>query len=93
VTDNGQTFVGIRGETGGTLQPFTWTNLSGHPGYPGTAIVCSTSVVEHGQGVVNPVRIDVLTTTGLVYETGCTVTPGGDALDCDNNPWIQLTTP
>jgi len=94
VTDGGQTFVGIRSDTGDTVGPFTWTNLTSHPGYPGTAIVCSTSINEHGEGgTAHPVRIDVLTTTGLVYETTCSVEPSGPSLDCDDNPWTQLVSP
>ncbi|MCN9241534.1 hypothetical protein NGF19_12155 [Streptomyces sp. RY43-2] len=95
VTNGGQTYVGIRTDTGEATGPFTWINLTSHPGYPGRDVVCSASINETNAftGQPHPVHINVLTTTGLVYETTCTADPTGPTLTCDNNPWTELVSP
>ncbi|MFF9480638.1 hypothetical protein [Streptomyces sp. NPDC014733] len=98
VSNGGQTYVGIRTDTGDATGPFTWTNLTSHPGYPGRNVVCSASINETNAftGQPHPVRINVLTTGGQVYETTCTANPsapGGPSLDCGNNPWVPVVSP
>ncbi|MFJ9829266.1 hypothetical protein ACIRSU_33550 [Streptomyces sp. NPDC101160] len=88
VISDGITYAGIR-KIHPSVGEFTWYDLTdGDPkgSYPTNA--CSVSVGDHANGT----SIQVLTTTGKVYETVCTVNPNTDTLACDE-VWTPLTSP
>ncbi|MEV5488907.1 hypothetical protein AB0L47_13030 [Streptomyces bobili] len=96
----GNTYAGIRDVRPSQNHTMRWTDLSGLQGYPtggqnGTA--CGVSVNEHSQGMQDlaGIKIDIITTTGLVFETICTeshaaATPA--TLTCPG-PWVPLNSP
>ncbi|MGW7131719.1 hypothetical protein ACWGIA_25745 [Streptomyces bobili] len=96
----GNTYAGIRDVRPGEDHTMRWTDLSGLPGYPtggqnGTA--CGVSVNEHSQGMQDlaGIKIDIITTTGLVFETICTESHAADTpatLTCPG-PWVPLNSP
>ena len=57
-----------------------WTDLSTLTGYPvgeHHGVACGVSVNEHSRAVpgLADIKIDIITTTGLVFETICTEEP------------------
>ncbi len=74
---------------------FLWTDLSNLPNYPSTA--CGVAINEHSNGP-NSVKIDVLTTSGQVWETTCSETssppppPIHPILTC-TSPWVLQHSP
>ncbi|MFM9497484.1 hypothetical protein ACKI1Q_28265 [Streptomyces galilaeus] len=96
----GNTYAGIRDVRLGEDHTMRWTDLSGLPGYPtggqnGTA--CGVSVNEHSQGMQDlaGIKIGIITTTGLVFETICTESHAADTpatLTCPG-PWVPLNSP
>ncbi|MFF8189687.1 hypothetical protein ACF05L_02115 [Streptomyces bobili] len=96
----GNTYAGIRDVRPGEDHTMRWTDLSGLQGYPtggqnGTA--CGVSVNEHSQGLQDlaGIKIDIITTTGLVFETICTESHAPDTpatLTCPG-PWVPLNSP
>ncbi len=85
-------YAGVRDLTGDDPGPFLWTDLTGNDNYPQNA--CGISVEGHAQGdqTEGDMRIDVITTTGQVYETTCGVNLGENiTLTCDD-PWALITS-
>ncbi|WP_051767222.1 hypothetical protein [Streptomyces sp. NRRL S-37] len=62
--------------------PYTWSDLSDNQDAPTNA--CSITVTEQG----NTLNVQVITTTGTVVETFCSVP--GNQLVC-NDPWTPVT--
>ncbi|MGW7357157.1 hypothetical protein ACWGI0_11095 [Streptomyces sp. NPDC054802] len=86
VTYHGQTFAGIRNLTPDAT-PFVWSDLSDNANYPEGA--CSVAITSQDGNV----SVDVLTKTGEIWQTECTITQGvPDALAC-GAPWVEQTTP
>jgi hypothetical protein len=96
----GNTYAGIRDVRPGEDHTMRWTDLSGLQGYPtgaqnGTA--CGVSVNEHSRGMQDlaGIKIDIITTTGLVFETICTESHAANTpatLTCPG-PWVPLNSP
>ncbi|MFG3264735.1 hypothetical protein [Streptomyces bobili] len=96
----GNTYAGIRDVRPSEDHTMRWTDLSRLQGYPtgghnGTA--CGVSVNEHSQGMqaLAGIKIDIITTTGLVFETICTESHTGNTpatLTCPG-PWVPLNSP
>ncbi|MFG2974802.1 hypothetical protein ACGFYY_17675 [Streptomyces sp. NPDC048331] len=84
VPGDGNTYAGIRelSNGGATVGPWTWYDLTFNPtgGYPADA--CGVSIGHQANRLV----IEVVTETGLIYETFCTVQPGPGTLTC-NGVW------
>lgn len=97
---DGSTYAGIRDIRSSQDNTMRWTDLSGLTGYPvaeTSGVACGVSVNEHAQGNQEfaGIKIDIITTTGLVYETICTEAhPAGDpaTLTCPG-PWKPLNAP
>ncbi|MGW3357021.1 hypothetical protein ACWDFL_16625 [Streptomyces bungoensis] len=89
VLTGGRTYAGIRDLRSSTAQPFLWTDLSTHDGYPPGA--CGVSINAHSQGNAFPIDIDVVTTAGRVWETTCTENNNDRpaTLTC-TAPWTQV---
>ncbi|WP_149830557.1 hypothetical protein [Streptomyces tailanensis] len=93
---NGNTYAGIRDlrpSRNSVDDELRWTDLSELSGYPTTSsegVPCGVSVNEHTNGNngnftrrvedVTDVKIDIITTTGRVFEIICEVSHGGDEL-------------
>ncbi|MFF3498096.1 hypothetical protein [Streptomyces sp. NPDC003247] len=103
---DGNTYAGIRDVRPGENHTLRWTDLSTRTGYPDggdTGEVCGVSVNEHSQGNQDlaGIKIDVLTTTGLVYEIICTESHSSNTpatLTCPNPAppalaWLPLNSP
>ncbi|MEU5044317.1 hypothetical protein [Streptomyces griseorubiginosus] len=98
--NNGVTYAGIRDVRPSKDHTMRWTDLSTLDDYPDPAtsgIACGVSVNEHSQGNQDlaGIKIDIITTTGLVFETICTEghtanTPA--TLTCPG-PWVPLNSP
>ncbi|MGW3289940.1 hypothetical protein ACWDR3_35390 [Streptomyces sp. NPDC001002] len=94
------TYAGIRDVRNSEDHTMRWTDLSTLTGYPngGTnGYACAVSVNEHSQGnqELAGIKYDIITTTGLVFETICTEShAGGDpaTLTCPG-PWTPLNSP
>nr|WP_301272133.1 hypothetical protein [Streptomyces asoensis] len=103
----GVTYAGIHDLRGVTPRPFLWTDLSTHPNYPAGGLdpdgrdvgfVCGAAVNGHNANAGNPVKFDVMTTTGQVWETTCVAvgTTNPASLNCNDanglpNPWTKVT--
>lgn len=86
VTYNGETFAGIRSLTP-SATPFVWSDLSDNADYPKGA--CSVAIVPQNGSF----SVELLTKTGEIWRTECTITQGTpDTLVC-NAPWVEGTTP
>ncbi|WP_405839970.1 hypothetical protein [Streptomyces sp. NBC_01518] len=94
------TYAGIRDVRPAEDHTMRWTDLSTLTGYPngGTnGFACGVSVNEHSQGGQDlaGIKYDVITTTGLVFETICTESHAANtpaALACPG-PWTALNSP
>ncbi|MEV0483176.1 hypothetical protein AB0I69_21540 [Streptomyces sp. NPDC050508] len=94
------TYAGIRDVRPAKDHTMRWTDLSTLTGYPngGTnGFVCGVSVNEHSQGNQDlaGIKYDVITTTGLVFETICVESHTAStaaALTCPG-PWTALNSP
>ncbi|MFG2373593.1 hypothetical protein ACGFY9_19220 [Streptomyces sp. NPDC048504] len=94
------TYAGIRDVRPDENHTMRWTDLSTLMGYPngGTnGFACGVSVNEHSQGgtALAGIKYDVITTTGLVFETICTESHAANtpaALTCPG-PWTALNSP
>ncbi|MGW0834773.1 hypothetical protein [Streptomyces prunicolor] len=94
------TYAGIRDVRPGEDHTMRWTDLSTLTGYPngGTnGFACGVSVNEHSQGgtALAGIKYDVITTTGLVFETICTESHAANTpatLTCPG-PWTALNSP
>ncbi|MFJ6082626.1 hypothetical protein ACIQI8_14600 [Streptomyces sp. NPDC092369] len=94
------TYAGIRDVRPNENHAMRWTDLSTLTGYPngGTdGYACAVSVNEHSQGgtALAGIKYNIITTTGLVFETICTEsqtmnTPA--TLTCPG-PWTALNSP
>ncbi|MFD8739640.1 hypothetical protein ACFV06_32680 [Streptomyces sp. NPDC059618] len=97
----GKAYAGIRDQRSSETQNFLWTDLSTHAGYPAggaAGLPCGISVNGHGQTAANPLKFDIVTTTGQVWETTCqarTSTHPATLLCTDANnvaiPWTPVT--
>ncbi|WP_062650472.1 collagen-like triple helix repeat-containing protein [Streptomyces maremycinicus] len=103
----GSTFAGIHDLRGVAPRPFLWTDLSTHPDYPAggedadgrnVGFVCGAAVNGHSANNGNPIKFDVMTTTGQVWETTCVAVTGTNpaTLNCNDanglpNPWTKVT--
>ncbi|MEU9268041.1 hypothetical protein AB0E04_21670 [Streptomyces sp. NPDC048251] len=103
----GVTYAGIHDLRGVTPRPFLWTDLSTHPNYPAGGLdpdgrdvgfVCGAAVNGHNANAGNPVKFDVMTTTGQVWETTCVAVgiTNPASLNCNDanglpNPWTKVT--
>ncbi|WBO68516.1 hypothetical protein [Streptomyces camelliae] len=93
----GRTYAGVRDLRMNELHNFLWTDLSTHTGYPSGPVQgtpCGVSINAHNQGN-QPIRIDVITTTGQIWETTCTENNRTHpaTLDCGtatSNPWVEV---
>ncbi|MFC0600397.1 hypothetical protein [Streptomyces palmae] len=88
---DGIAYAGIKNLTGDVGREFTWYDLTDTPGggYPANA--CAISVSE----VAFAVKVQVVTTDGLLYETSCTKVTGPDGADrlaCDEI-WVRQVVP
>ncbi|WP_405972032.1 hypothetical protein [Streptomyces sp. NBC_00988] len=94
------TYAGIRDVRPAKDHTMRWTDLSTLTGYPngGTnGFACGVSVNEHSQGNQDlaGIKYDVITTTGLVFETICVESHSANtaaALTCPG-PWTALNSP
>ncbi|MFI6402613.1 hypothetical protein [Streptomyces sp. NPDC050548] len=94
------TYAGIRDVRPNRNHTMRWTDLSNLAGYPKTAATgtaCGVSVNEHSQGTQDlaGIKFDVITTTGLVFETICTESHSTNtlaSLSCPG-PWNPLNSP
>ncbi|WP_327183068.1 hypothetical protein [Streptomyces sp. NBC_01334] len=103
----GVTYAGIHDLRGTAPRPFVWTDLSTHPNYPAGGLdpdgrdvgfVCGAAVNGHNANAGNPVKFDVMTTTGQVWETTCVAVgvTNPATLNCNDanglpNPWTKVT--
>ncbi|MBX9395043.1 hypothetical protein K4749_15880 [Streptomyces sp. TRM72054] len=92
---DGITYAGIRDVRPGEDHTMRWTDLSGLEDYPGDA--CGVSINEHSQGNQDlaGIKIDIITTEGLVFETICTESHAANTpatLTCPG-PWVPLNSP
>ncbi|MGW0998538.1 hypothetical protein ACWD5V_35755 [Streptomyces sp. NPDC002523] len=94
----GITYAGIRDTRTNVDHTLRWTDLSGRLFYPSggaAGVPCGVSVNQHAQS--DPITIDVVTTTGQVWEIDCTQVqllgdPTPASLTCAAS-WNQLNTP
>ncbi|MFE7934445.1 hypothetical protein ACFU6S_38155 [Streptomyces sp. NPDC057456] len=103
----GHTFAGIHDLRGIAPRPFLWTDLSTHANYPAGGVdangrdvgfVCGAAVNGHSANAGNPIKFDVVTTTGQVWETTCVAVGGTNpaTLNCNDlvtglpNPWTKV---
>ncbi|MFD9322325.1 hypothetical protein ACFWDQ_32550 [Streptomyces sp. NPDC060053] len=102
----GSTFAGIHDLRGVAPRPFLWTDLSTHANYPAGGVdadgrdvgfVCGAAVNGHSANTGNPIKFDVVTTTGQVWETTCVAVAGTNpaTLNCNDaagvpNPWTKV---
>ncbi|MFF1438603.1 hypothetical protein [Streptomyces sp. NPDC058295] len=102
----GSTFAGIHDLRGVAPRPFLWTDLSTHANYPAGGVdadgrdvgfVCGAAVNGHNANTGNPIKFDVVTTTGQVWETTCVAVGGTNpaTLNCNDaagvpNPWTKV---
>ncbi|WP_305729231.1 hypothetical protein [Streptomyces sp. yr375] len=104
----GRTYAGIHDlRAAGAPHNFLWTDLSTHANYPAGGIdpdgrdvgfVCGAAVNGHNAVTGNPIKFDVMTTTGQVWETTCLAvgTTNPATLNCNNAlgipiPWTKVT--
>ncbi|MGW2618757.1 hypothetical protein [Streptomyces sp. NPDC001500] len=93
----GVTYAGIRDVRPNVDHTMRWTDLSTRTGYPNggaAGFACGVSINEHSQGNQDlaGIKIDVLTTTGQVFEIICTEShaAGPATLTC-RNPALPTT--
>ncbi|MER5749953.1 hypothetical protein [Streptomyces sp. NPDC002088] len=100
------TYAGIRDVRPNFDHTLRWTDLSNRTGYPNggqAGFACAASINEHSQGMQDlaGVKIDIMTTTGQVFEIICTEshTSGTPAILTCPNPslptlaWQPLNSP
>ncbi|MET9380468.1 hypothetical protein ABZY09_05110 [Streptomyces sp. NPDC002928] len=100
------TYAGIRDVRPNFDHTLRWTDLSNRTGYPNggqAGFACAASINEHSQGMQDlaGIKIDIMTTTGQVFEIICTEshTSGNPAtLTCPNPSlptlaWQPLNSP
>ena len=97
----GKTYAGIHDLRGTTPRNFLWTDLSTHANYPAgdaAGLPCGVAINGHSANTGAPIKIDVMTTTGQVWETTCVEVNSTNpaTLNCNNsagapNPWTKLT--
>ncbi|MFJ5304007.1 hypothetical protein ACIQBL_15295, partial [Streptomyces sp. NPDC088350] len=103
----GITYAGIHDLRGNTPRNFLWTDLSTHPGYPAGGLdtgghnvgfVCGVSINGHSSNAGQPIKFDVMTTTGQVWETTCVEVNSTNpaTLNCNDslgapNLWTKVT--
>jgi hypothetical protein len=100
----GRTYAGIRDLRATEPHDFLWTDLSLHAGYPAgqddangrtVGFACGASINTHSENDSDPIKIDVITTVGGVWETTCAanVNTHPATLDCGivpPNPWVLV---
>ena len=104
----GLTYAGIHDLTGSGTHPFLWTDLSTHANYPAGGLdtdgrnvgfVCGVAVNGHSSNSGEPIKFDVMTTTGQVWETTCVAVNSSQpdaTLNCNDSlgapiPWTKVT--
>ncbi|MDQ0990899.1 hypothetical protein [Streptomyces sp. V3I7] len=91
VLTGGRTYAGIRDLTTATPGPYLWTDLSNKTNYPQDA--CAVSIAQHAQGmqVEGDLRVNVVTTAGVVWENTCQVVTSNRTLNCNDPSWHRVT--
>ncbi|MET7488808.1 hypothetical protein [Streptomyces sp. NPDC005538] len=97
----GHTYAGIHDLRGTNARPFLWTDLSTHANYPAGGAVglpCGVAINGHSANTGAPIKFDVMTTTGQVWETTCVEVNSTNpaTLNCNNAmgvpiPWTKVT--